>query len=730
MGANKKLKNASTDKGSKPADASDIKTLRQAKEEIKRLRKLEKVFLEQQKNQSNVKSNKNDDKGGAGNKPKLDNGKSGLNSPNMMKEARAAVMAKAVDKNYIKPQIIPKSDSVKQLIYKAIQHNTLFRACSEEELNDLVDVFKSENFTQGSTVIQQGDPNGEHFYVVESGSLDIFVKQQNEQTDISVGLPYVSGSAFGELALMYGSPRAATIRVKEDCLLWSIDRQTFRGITGQHKLKRAEADLNFLRKVKIGDKVIENILNESDIYNMALACQHDSFQKGDVIVREGERGDVFYLIESGTVDVFKKDTGDNKPVATLQSGNFFGEKALLSEDVRQATCVATSDVKCLFLMRDDFVLMLGNLQDLLDGNIGSKSNNNNASSNKSTSNPLDKASSESITSSSNNVLEKTDEKIQYELSDLDLKQTLGVGAFGRIRLAKVKSSSKHSTKHSSSTYAVKCLSKRSIVDNGLQDHVLNEKVIMDELDHPFILKYYCAMQDEKNIYFVLELLLGGELFKSLRQETQFPESWSKFYAASVLLAFCQIHARKIAYRDLKPENLVMDSSGYLKIVDFGLAKKLENGKTWTLCGTPDYLAPEVILNEGHDWAVDYWALGVLIYEMTAGTPPFYADDPMEVYEKILSGHVYIPAHFSRGLSDLIRKLLKTYQGKRMGRTRGGTSTVMKHKWFSGFDWDALLQKKLKVPIKPKVKHDEDASNFDHYPEDENIKDCPEWFPNL
>jgi len=176
----------------------------------------------------------------------------------------------------------------------------------------------------------------------------------------------VPGSAFGELALMYGSPRAATIRAKDDCKLWFIDRYAFRGITGQHKVKRAERRLEFLRNVKIGDKILGAVLKPSDIDAMALATQNDTFRKGDVIVREGEKGDIFYLIESGTVDVYKKAHG-NAPVTTLQSGQFFGERALLSEDDRQATCVASSDVQCLFLMREDFVLMLGDLQDLLDG---------------------------------------------------------------------------------------------------------------------------------------------------------------------------------------------------------------------------------------------------------------------------------------------------------------------------------------------------------------------------
>jgi serine/threonine protein kinase len=312
----------------------------------------------------------------------------------------------------------------------------------------------------------------------------------------------------------------------------------------------------------------------------------------------------------------------------------------------------------------------------------------------------------------------------FDVKDLEIKTVLGIGAFGCVKLVKAKTSSKisaiiqhdNSVSTSNSSYALKALSKCSIVDNGLQEHVLNEKNIMGQLNHPFIIKFHSAAQDDKFIYFLLEVLLGGELFKYLRKEMQFPESWTRFYTASVILAFSHIHDLRIAYRDLKPENLVLDSRGYLKLVDFGLAKKVEGGKTWTLCGTPDYLAPEVILNEGHDWAVDYWALGVLIYEMTAGIPPFYADDPMEVYEKILSGQVMIPSNFSRGLSDLVKRLLKTNQSKRLGRTKGGITMILKHKWFSGFDWDALMNKTLEVPIKPKVKSWDDTSNFDSYPE--------------
>jgi serine/threonine protein kinase len=163
-----------------------------------------------------------------------------------------------------------------------------------------------------------------------------------------------------------------------------------------------------------------------------------------------------------------------------------------------------------------------------------------------------------------------------------------------------------------------------------------------------------------------------------------------------------MHSKKIAYRDLKPENLVMDHIGYVKVVDFGLAKVIIGGKTWTLCGTPAYLAPEIVLNDGHDWSVDYWALGVFLFEMTSGKEPFAAKNPMEVYKKIVSGHVEIPPNFSSPLTDLIRKLLNTSKSKRLGRTMGGGGAVMQHNWYSDFDWDAHLEKRLEVPLQPRT----------------------------
>ena len=239
-----------------------------------------------------------------------------------------------------------------------------------------------------------------------------------------------------------------------------------------------------------------------------------------------------------------------------------------------------------------------------------------------------------------------------KLTDYGLVRTLGTGSFGRVLLVKEKAGGS-----SAKFLALKILEKKKVVKLKQVEHTLNEKNILAAIDFPFLVNLTGSFKDNSNLYMVLEFAPGGELFSHLRRAGRFPEKRSQFYAGQIVLALEYLHHLKVIYRDLKPENLLFDNQGYLKITDFGFAKYVE-GRTWTLCGTPEYLAPEIILSKGYTKAVDWWAIGVLIFEMAAGYPPFYAERPLQIYEKIVAGKVKYPMHFSKDLRELLRNLLQ------------------------------------------------------------------------
>jgi len=184
------------------------------------------------------------------------------------------------------------------------------------------------------------------------------------------------------------------------------------------------------------------------------------------------------------------------------------------------------------------------------------------------------------------------------------------------------------------------------------------------------------VQDPQCIYFALEYVPGGELFRHLRTRGRLPEAAARFYAAEVVSALAALHAGGVVYRDLKPENLLLDAGGHLKVADFGFAKALpRGGRTYTLCGTPDYLAPEVILNKGHGPSADWWAAGVLVYEMLAGAPPFVEADVGATYRRAVEGRFAVPPHFSAAARDLVRRLLQVDLSQRLGCLAGGVGDI-------------------------------------------------------
>uniref|UniRef100_A0A0B7AUS8 Protein kinase domain-containing protein n=2 Tax=Arion vulgaris TaxID=1028688 RepID=A0A0B7AUS8_9EUPU len=306
-------------------------------------------------------------------------------------------------------------------------------------------------------------------------------------------------------------------------------------------------------------------------------------------------------------------------------------------------------------------------------------------------------------------LQENETKLTMTLDDVDILKTIGTGTFGRVVLTRHKESKEYS--------ALKLMAITQVIKLKQEDHIKSEKRILSSISHPFIVNLLWSHKDETFLYMLMEYVPGGELFSYLRSMGRFSASASNFFASEIIVALDYLHSKTIVYRDLKPENLLLDREGHLKITDFGFAKVVED-RTWTLCGTPEYLAPEIILSKGHNKAVDWWSLGVLIYEMLAGYPPYYAENPFGIYEKIIAGKTDWPKHIDSVAKDLIKKLLHPDRTRRLGNMKNGVEDVKKHKWFKGQNWDDVLAKKLQPPIVPKVAHEGDTTNFETYDEED------------
>jgi len=298
---------------------------------------------------------------------------------------------------------------------------------------------------------------------------------------------------------------------------------------------------------------------------------------------------------------------------------------------------------------------------------------------------------------------------RYTLSDFNFIRTLGTGSFGRVHLVR----SCHNTRF----YAIKVLNKERVVRMKQVEHTNSEREMLERVRHPFLVNLWGTFKDAKNLYMVMDFVSGGELFSLLRKSQRFPDPVAKFFAAEVALALDYLHSLDIIYRDLKPENILLAADGHVKVTDFGFAKYVPD-ITWTLCGTPDYLAPEVVQSKGYNKSVDWYALGVLIFEMLAGYPPFFTEDsnPMRLYEKIIAGKIRYPSYFTEEAKDLLRNLLTADLSKRFGNLADGSRDIFGHSYFAEVDWSRLYRKEIPAPYVPRVDGDGDSSNFDSYAE--------------
>jgi cGMP-dependent protein kinase len=392
-------------------------------------------------------------------------------------------------------------------------------------------------------------------------------------------------------------------------------------------------------------------LTPKDFQKLLNVVVEAEFPAGHVIIEEGSPASSFFIVKEGKVEVNKG--GDF--VRSITKLDYFGERAILDQSIRSASVVSVQPSTCWIIHSADLLSILDTAM-------------------------MDKLKRRMMLQ---------DESI--ELDDLICVQTLGSGMFGRVLLTL------HRDKQT--LYALKAVSRVTVKLHQIAKWIQLEREILLQLDHEFIMKLVRTFKDSEYVYFLTEYVNGVDLFQVLTYTVKLKEKDTQFYAVCLLTVLHYLHTSQVVYRDLKPENVVIDSEGYPKLIDFGTAKIIKE-RTYTVLGTPHYMAPEVMLGRGYSFSVDYWSLGVMIYEMLTGSLPFGKDktDPYEVYREVAQGQLKLPGFISREVTSLLQQLLSQDFTKRLS-----SSQLLTHPWFQRLDTDALLSRQLRPPLLPRLK---------------------------
>ena len=422
--------------------------------------------------------------------------------------------------------------------------------------------------------------------------------------------------------------------------------------------------LNYLKcnnfdEVLNKNSIIENLskivlfksFSQLKLYKLLDLINVEKYKKDDKIIKEGTIGEKFYIVKNGQVEVSQKNTY----LRTLNPMEYFGERALLMNEVRSATVTAKDDVELYSLDKESFN---SHLSDMMLNYLHIS-------------------------------LYLHDETVT--LDDLIFIKELGKGNYGLVSLVM--------NKMTKFPYAIKAINKDRINSEKMQMNIQLEKNILLKIDHPFIVKLVKCLEDKKNIYFLMEYLKGKELFDVIRDIGLLDKEQTNFFVASMLIAINYLHSRKIIYRDIKPENIVVTRNGYIKLIDFGTAKEIED-RTKTIIGTPHYMAPETIMGGGYSFPVDYWSISICMYEFICGGVPFgdKADDPMEIYFAIINNNLEFPKQIikDKEFKNIMRKMLDKNPAYRLTNFY----TIKTHPWFKDFKWDELINFNLKAPYLP------------------------------
>ncbi|XP_060928051.1 cGMP-dependent protein kinase 1 [Limanda limanda] len=563
-----------------------------------------------------------------------------------------------------------KSQASHRLIQAAFLKSDLLKNLDEGEIVAVIACMYPTIINQGCCVFQEGTA-GTQAYVLEEGSMEVTKDGERLQT-------MEPEDVFGELALLYNCTHTYSASALTDSRLWVLDCKSYQTVLMQSGLNSLSHTIELLSSVPFLQSLPENV-----IMKMCDLMEETLYTEGDYITQQGATGDTFYIISKGQVKVTEKKPGHEEHTihSKLSERKWFGEKALWGAEVHTVSVVAAGPVTCLVINRQSF-------KDIIDGlALGCSDEMQQRRDSK-----VESDEDDSLLSSST-------------LSDFHILRTLAAEEFGHVDLVQLKSDI-------NCLYAMRVLKKKLILDSGQREHILREGRILMDTNCPFIVRLHKTFRDAECLYMLTEACLGGDLFSLLTDKGCLDECSTRFYTACVVEALTFLHCRGVIYRDVKPENVVLDQHGYAKLVGSRCVKQVEVGKrTWTFCGSLGYMAPEIILNRGHSLSADFWSLGIFVFELLSGGLPFSGSDTMKILTATIGGidQINFPKNISTSASSLIKKLCRSSPSERLGSLGNGAKDIHKHKWFEGFDWEGLCKNTLRAPVIPKVKHPSDSS---------------------
>ena len=399
-------------------------------------------------------------------------------------------------------------------------------------------------------------------------------------------------------------------------------------------------------------------------------------KSGQNIVTEGGRGNRFFILKNGTVEIYMS----KKYIRNMNINEYIGERALLfNNEIRKLTATAKTDIEVYYLDKNDFENVIGNnLKEYLVNKFN------------------------------------LEDAISIQLNDLTYVKNLHKGNLGYISLVKNAKSNFY--------YVIKSISQKQILYTKTYKNIESEREILQKIDYPFIIKYIKTLKDEKYIYYLLEYIKGNTLYESIREIEILSKNQTQFFISSIMLSIKYLHNKNIIFRNIKPENIMLTYNGFIKLIDFSTAKILKN-KTSSVIGTPEYMAPEIILGDDYSFEIDYWSIGICLYEFYCGELPFgeEAEDPMDIYLAIINNNIIFP-NFVKDteFKNLVQLMLNKNKYARYSKFE----QISGHNWFKDFEWEKLVSLEISSEYLPKIaskEKDVGKKNFVEY-----IKNLSEW----